>query len=191
MLEVTRLLQAASLGDRQAAADVVPLVYDELRKLAAARMAAEAPGHSLDATALTHEAYLRLVGDQRFDGRGHFFAAAAEAMRRILVERARAKQAQKRGDGRAREELDPDHLAAAEFDADRWLDLDAALNQFATIDQAAAELAKLRVFGGLSVEEAGDALDLPRATAFRTWTYARAWLTARLAESARGDLPES
>ena len=119
MLEVTRLLHAAAAGDRQAAADVVPLIYDELRKLAGARMAAEALGHSLDATALTHEPYLRLVGDQRFDGRGHFFAAAAEAMRRILLERARTKQAQKRGEGRSREELDPDHFAAAVFDTDR------------------------------------------------------------------------
>ncbi len=189
MSELTRILQAASAGDRKAAADLLPLVYNELRKLAAARMAAEAPGHSLDATALTHEAYLRLVGDQKFDGRGHFFAAAAEAMRRILVERARAKQAQKRDAGSLREKLDPDGVPAVDLDADRWLDLDEALNQFATIDHAAAELAKLRVFGGLSVEEAGEALQLPRATAFRTWTYARAWLTARLSDS--GDLRET
>jgi RNA polymerase sigma factor (TIGR02999 family) len=182
--EVTRLLPAASAGDRQAAAELLALVYDELRKLAAVRLAAEAPGHSLDATALTHEAYLRLVGDQRFEGRAHFFAAAAEAMRRILVDHARAKRAQKRGRGQARADLDPDGLPAGGSDSDRWLDLDEALNRFAAIDPAAAELAKLRVFGGLSVAEAGEALAMPRATAFRTWTYARAWLTARLADAA-------
>src|SRR6266550_1029146 len=110
MSDVTRLLDAAVAGDRQAAADLLPLVYDELRKLAAARMAAEAPGHTLDATALVHEAYLRLIGDQRFNGRGHFFAAAAEAMRRILVERARARQRLKRGGGGSREELRDDLL---------------------------------------------------------------------------------
>jgi RNA polymerase sigma factor (TIGR02999 family) len=186
MSEVTRLLLAASAGDPQAAAEVLPLVYEELRKLAAARMAAEAPGHSLDATALTHEAWLRLVGDQRFEGRAHFFAAAAEAMRRILVDSARARRAQKRGAGQARADLDPDGLPAAEAEPDRWLDLDEALTRFAAIDPAAAELAKLRVFGGLSVAEAGDALGIPRATAFRTWTYARAWLTARLADAPRG-----
>jgi len=186
MSEVTRLLLAASAGDRQAAADVLPLVYEELRKLAAARMAAERPGNSLDATALTHEAYLRLVGDQRFEGRAHFFAAAAEAMRRSFIDQARAKRAQKRGAGCAREDVDSNDLPAAEIDADRWLDLDDALTRLATIDPAAADLAKLRVFGGLSVEESGEALGLTRATAFRTWTYARAWLTSRLAGGSAG-----
>jgi RNA polymerase sigma factor (TIGR02999 family) len=181
MPDLTRLLEAAKAGDRQAAAQLLPLVYDELRTLAAARMAAEAPGHTLDATALVHEAYLRLVGDQQFDGRGHFFAAAAEAMRRILVDHARAKRAEKRGDRAPRADLDPDQLPAGGFDPDRWIDLDEALTRFAAIDPSAAELAKLRVFGGLSVEEAGNTLGLPRATAFRTWTYARAWLTSRLA----------
>jgi RNA polymerase sigma factor (TIGR02999 family) len=159
-------------------------VYDELRKLAAARMAREPSGHSLDATALTHEAYLRLVGDQTFDGRAHFFGAAAEAMRRILVDHARAKRAQKRGSG-ARSDLDPNGLPASELDTDRWIDVDEALARFAEIDATAAELAKLRIFGGLLVAEAGDALGLPRASAFRTWAYARAWLTARLADEAR------
>jgi RNA polymerase sigma factor (TIGR02999 family) len=181
MPDLTRLLEAAKAGDRQAAAQLLPLVYDELRKLAAARMAAEAPGHTLDATALVHEAYLRLVGDQRFDGRGHFFAAAAEAMRRILVDHARAKRAEKRGDRAAPAELDLNHLPGRDFAPDRWIDLDEALTRFAAIDPTAAELAKLRVFAGLSVEEAGNALGLPRATAFRTWTYARAWLSSRLA----------
>src|SRR5580704_15974838 len=109
MSDVTRLIEAAQKGECQAAADLLPLVYDELRKLAAARLAAEVPGHTLDATALVHEAYLRLVGDQQFDGCGHFFAAAAESMRRILIDHARAKRAEKRGDRAARADLDPDH----------------------------------------------------------------------------------
>ena len=183
MSDVTRLLDAAAAGDRRAAADLLPLVYDELRKLAAARMTNERPDHTLDATALVHEAYLRLVGPEaaaRFDGRGHFYAAAAEAMRRILVDHAREKQADKRGHGRARADLSPDRLPSRDFDPDRWLDLDDALTRFAAIDPTAAGLAKLRIFGGLSVEEAGDAMGIPRATAFRTWTYARAWLTSRL-----------
>ncbi|WP_439625367.1 ECF-type sigma factor [Gemmata sp.] len=183
MSDVTRLLDAAAAGDRQAPAELLPLVYDELRRLAAARMAAEAPGHTLDATALVHEAYLRLLGGQHFDGRGHFFFAAAEAIRRILVDHARAKHAIKRGDRSARADLDPDRLAAGATDPDRWLDLDEALTRFACVDPAAADLAKLRVFGGLSAEEAGAALGIPRATAFRLWTYARAWLTARLADA--------
>jgi RNA polymerase sigma factor (TIGR02999 family) len=182
MSGLTRLLHDAAAGNRQAAADLLPLVYDALRKLAATRMAAEVPGHTLDATALVHEAYLRLVGDQHFDGRGHFFAAAAEAMRRILVDHARSKRAEKRGGRPAQADLDPDQMPAGGFDPDRWIDLDEALTRFAAIDPTAAELAKLRVFSGLSVEEAGEVLGVPRATAFRIWAYARAWLTARLAE---------
>src|SRR3954471_7839891 len=130
MSEVTRLLEAAHRGDRQAAADLLPLVYAELRKLAAARLAAEKPGQTLDATALVHEAYLRLVGEQRFDGRGHFFAAAAEAIRRILVEQARRRQAAKRGGQRQREDLDPDRLAAPAPD-DELLALHEALDRLA------------------------------------------------------------
>lgn len=190
MPDVTRLLSAVSAGDRQAAAELLPLVYDELRKLAAARMAAEAPGHTLDATALTHEAYLRLVGEQRFDGRAHFFGAAAEAMRRILVDHARARRAQKRGERREPAGLDPDVFAASSLDTDRWIDLDEALARFAAVDPDAAELAKLRIFGGLSVDEAGEALGIPRASSFRTWTYARAWLSARLSDE-RADRPDS
>ena len=180
MPELTRLIQAAQKGDRQAAADLLPLVYDELRKLAAARMAHELPGHTLDATALVHEAYLRLVGDQQFDGRGHFFAAATEAMRRILVDHARAKLANKRGRRGGRAELDPDRMSARAFDPDLWLDLDDVVSRFEKVDPAAAGLAKMRVFGGLSVEDTADALGIPRATAFRLWAYARAWITARL-----------
>jgi RNA polymerase sigma factor (TIGR02999 family) len=185
MADLTRLLDAAAGGDRQAAAAILPLVYDELRRLAAARMAGEAPGHTLDATALVHEAYLRLVGTAdaaRWQGRGHFFAAAAEAMRRILVESARRKQAEKRGGRRERSALDPDRLPAPEADPDQWLALDEALTAFAAEDLTAAELAKLRLCTGLSVEQAGQVLGLPRATAFRHWTYAKAWLTARLRE---------
>ena len=143
MPEITRLLDAAAAGDRQAAADLLPLVYDELRKLAAARMAAEKPGHTLDATALVHEAYLRLVGDQHFDGRGHFFAAAAEAMRRILVNHARDRNRLKRGGGRSRVDLDRLTGLAAASDDD-LLDLDDALDRLAKEFPAAAELVKLR-----------------------------------------------
>jgi RNA polymerase sigma factor (TIGR02999 family) len=190
MADFTPLLDAAARGDRRAAAELLPLVYDELRRLAAARLAHEQPGHTLDATALVHEAYLRLVqgatppaaeAGARFANQGHFFAAAAEAMRRILVDHARRKHAQKRGGGPRPAALDPDRLPAADADADVWLDLDAALTRFEAVDAAAAALAKLRLFGGLSVEEAGEALGLSRATAFRHWTYARAWLTAALA----------
>lgn len=184
MSDVTRMIEAAVAGDRQAAAELLPLVYDELRKLASVRMSEEASGHTLDATALVHEAYLRLVGDQRFDGRGHFFAAAAEAMRRILIDHSRAKQADKRGNRPVREGLDAKHVENVAEDCDDWLDLDEALTRFERIDPAAAGLVKLRLFGGLSVEEAGDLLDIPRATAFRTWSYAKAWLTAHLSDGA-------
>jgi RNA polymerase sigma factor (TIGR02999 family) len=185
MADVTHILEAIDAGDLRAAAQLLPLVYDELRKLAAGHLANEAPGHTLDATALVHEAYLRLVGpagERSFASRAHFFAAAAEAMRRILVDSSRRRRAGKRGDRRARAPLDPDRLPAPAIDADRWIDLDDALTAFQAIDASAAELAKLRVFAGLSVEEAGEALGLPRATAFRVWTYARAWLSAALAD---------
>jgi RNA polymerase sigma factor (TIGR02999 family) len=161
---------------------LLPLVYDELRKLATARLASERPGHTLNPTALVHEAYLRLAGDQRFDGRRHFFAAAAESMRRILVDHARARHAAKRGEHATREALRAGQLPAADIDAARWIDLDEALTRFASIDPQAAELAKLRIFAGCSVEEAGEALGVSRASAFRSWTYAKAWLTARLAD---------
>jgi RNA polymerase sigma factor (TIGR02999 family) len=185
MADITRLLDAAAAGNRLAAAELLPLVYDELRKLAAVRMAGERPGHTLDATALVHEAYLRLVGDQQFDGRGHFFAAAAEAMRRILVDHARRRQAIKRGASRGQAQLDPNRLPAPCVDDDSWIDLDEALTGFQAVDAPAAELAKLRIFGGLTVEEAGAILGVPRATAFRVWTYARAWLTVALADRAK------
>ncbi|QDU21948.1 ECF-type sigma factor [Urbifossiella limnaea] len=178
MSDVTRLLDAAAAGDRRAAGDLLPLVYDELRKLAAARMAAESPDHTLQPTALVHEAYLRLVGPAdalRWDNRGHFFAAAAEAMRRILVEAARRKGAEKHGGDRRRVEL-TDVPAAPEVDGDRLLALDAALTRLAAEDPVAARVVELRHFAGVSVEDAAAALGLSRATAYRHWTYARAWL---------------
>jgi RNA polymerase sigma factor (TIGR02999 family) len=180
MPEITQLLDAAAAGDRQAAADLLPLVYDELRKLAAARMAAENPGHTLDATALVHEAYLRLVGDQHFDGRGHFFAAAAEAMRRVLVNHARDHTRLKRGGGRSRVDLDRLTGLAVATDDD-LLELDNALDRLAKEFPVAAELVKLRFFAGLTLGEAAGALGLPRRTADRHWAFARAWLADALA----------
>ena len=175
MNDVTRILSAIEQGDRQAADQLLPLVYDELRKLAAARMAAEKPGHTLNATALVHEAYLRLVGDQHFDDRGHFFAAAAEAMRRILVNHARDRKRLKRAGGRRRLELLDQVVSLAE-DSDLVLSLDELLTRLGEEDAAAAQVAQLHLFGGLSVEEAGVALGLSRAVAYRNWKYARAWL---------------
>lgn len=178
MSAVTRLLDAAAAGDRQAAANLLPLVYDELRKLAAARMAAEAPGHTLDATALVHEAYLRLVGDQHFDGRGHFFAAAAEAMRRILVEAARRKAAFRHGGGRRRVPLAD--IPRLQESSEGLLDLDEALIRFAAEEPAKAKLVELRFFAGLSVNEAAAVLGVSPATAARWWEFARLWLYTEL-----------
>jgi RNA polymerase sigma factor (TIGR02999 family) len=179
MSEVTRLLEAAQAGNRQAAADLLPLVYDELRSLAAARMAAEAPGHTLDATALVHEAFLRLVGDQQFDGRGHFFAAAAEAMRRILVDAARRKQAEKHGGGRARVALDG--VADAAEPDDRLVALDDALTRLAGEEPEVAAVVNLRYFAGLTIEQAARSLGISVRTANRHWAYAKAWLFRELA----------
>ena len=181
MPEMTQLLHAAATGDRAAAAQVLPLVYDELRKLAAGHVANEGPGHTLNATALVHEAYLRLVGDQQFDGRGHFFAAAAEAMRRILVEHARASGRRKRGGGRVRVEL-LDRARSLPEDPDLLLSLDELLIRLGGEDPLAARVAHLHLFGGLSVEEAGDALGLSRAVAYRNWKFARVWLREALEE---------
>jgi RNA polymerase sigma factor (TIGR02999 family) len=178
MSDVTRLLDAAVSGDRNAAAELLPLVYDELRKLAAARMAAESPDQTLQPTALVHEAYLRLIGpvDQaRWENRGHFFAAAAEAMRRILVEAARRKRTGKHGGGYHRVEL-PEIPAPEEIADARLLALDAALTRFAAEDPEAARLVELRHFAGLSIEDAAAVLGVSRATAYRQWAYARAWL---------------
>jgi RNA polymerase sigma factor (TIGR02999 family) len=182
MSDVTRLLEAVAAGDRRAAADLLPLVYDELRKLAAAKMTAEKPGHTLNATALVHEAYLRLVGDQQFDGRGHFFAAAAEAMRRILINHARDQNRKKRGGDKKRVDFDKLTDLAATSDND-LLELDDALDRLAKDYPVAAEIVKLRFFVGMSLGEAANALDLPRRTADRHWSFARAWLADALADS--------
>jgi RNA polymerase sigma factor (TIGR02999 family) len=182
MSEVTRILSALDQGDPHAAEQLLPLVYDELRQLAAHKLAHEKPGQTLQATALVHEAYLRLVGadnDHRWDSRGHFFAAAAEAMRRILIENARRKKAEKHGGEHQRVEL-AEAVFASSATPDELLFLDDALSNLTREDPAAAELAKLRLFTGLSVEQAADALGVSRATAFRHWTYARAWLHAQL-----------
>jgi RNA polymerase sigma factor (TIGR02999 family) len=181
MSDVTRLLDAAVAGDRRAAADLLPLLYDELRKLAAAQMTQEHPGHTLDATGLVHEAYLRLVGDQRFDNRGHFFVAAAQAMRRILVNHARDRGRLKRGGVRTRHEL-LDQAGSLPEDPDLVLSVDELLTRLESEDAAAAQIAHLHLFGGLSVEEAGEALGMSRAAAYRNWKYARAWLRDALEE---------
>jgi RNA polymerase sigma factor (TIGR02999 family) len=181
MTDITRILLDVAQGDAHAAGELLPLVYDELRKLAAARMAAESPGNTLSATALVHEAYLRLVGPdgpddaQQWDHRGHFFAAAAEAMRRILVDHARRKGALRHGGGLARIELEPD-LAAAPQVREDLVALDEALKQLEVEDPLKAELVKLRYFAGLTLPEAADALGLSERTAGRYWAFARAWL---------------
>jgi RNA polymerase sigma factor (TIGR02999 family) len=183
MPEVTRLLDAANRGDKQAAAELLPLVYDELRKLAATKLAHEKPGQTLNATALVHEAYIRLVGDQEFDGRVHFLAAAAEAMRRILVDNARRKLTEKHGGDCQRVSLDALEPVAPSRAAD-LLALDEALTRFAAEDPLKAKLVTLRYFAGLSVEEAADALGISRATADRYWAYARTWLYCELGGTA-------
>ncbi len=183
MTDVTRLLEAATRGDRQAAAELLPLVYDELRKLAAVRMAEERPDHTLNATALVHEAYLRLVGDQQFENRGHFFAAAAEAMRRILVESARRKKRLKHGGGLERVELAEVPAPAPD---DELLALDAALEALALQYPEHARLVTLRYFTGLTLPEAALALSISDATADRRWAFAKAWLWAELAAPAAG-----
>jgi RNA polymerase sigma factor (TIGR02999 family) len=183
MPDVTQILSAIEAGDQKAAAELLPLVYDELRKLAAARLAEERPGHTLDATALVHEAYLRLVGPadvRRWDHRGHFFAAATEAMRRILIENARRKNLPKRGGGRRRIDLDEAHRVLEQ--SDDLLLLDDALERLSAEDLMAVKIVRLRLFAGLSVEETADVLGLARATAYRHWTFARAWLRCELAD---------
>ncbi len=180
MSDVTRLIDAAAAGDRNAAAELLPLVYDELRRLAAQRMAQENPGHTLQPTALVHEAYLRLVGDDagpKWDGRGHFFAAAAEAMRRILVESARRKKRVKHG-GEARR-VEAAEIAADEPD-ENLLALDEALTRLAAEDAVAAKVVELRQFGGLGHEDIAAALDITVYQARQKWTYARAWLRKAL-----------
>ncbi len=183
MSEVTRIMNAIDAGDPRAAAQLLPLVYDELRLLAAQRLALENPGQTLEATALVHEAYLRLVGDgsgPHWDHRGHFFAAAAEAMRRILVDAARHKQAIRHGGGRHRVDLHDYHCITQSPDG--LLAIDEALTRFVSEEPAKAELVKLRFFAGLSTPEAAAALGISVATAERWWAFARAWLLSELQE---------
>ena len=192
MHEITRVLDAIDRGEPLAASELLPLVYDELRKLAAQKLAQEKPGQTLDPTALVHEAYLRLVeggeegaphaGDRVWANRRHFFAAAAEAMRRILVENARRKGREKHGGGRRREHPDLDALSASGIPQD-ILALHAALEQFALRDPVKAKLVELRYFGGLTLEQAAACLEISLSTADRAWRYARAWLYAAMADS--------
>jgi RNA polymerase sigma factor (TIGR02999 family) len=180
MSDLTQILDAAARGDDHAAGQVLPLVYDELRRLAAHYLQGEKPGQTLQPTALVHEAYLRLVGGSdpaRYAGRGQFFAAAALAMRRILVDNARRKGRDKRGGGWAQVPLG-DQADPRQCDAEQLLALDEALTRLAAADPQAAELVQLHTFGGLSVEEAGEQLGLSRAAAYRQWAFARAWLRA-------------
>ena len=184
MSDVTRILSAIEAGDPSAAAQLLPLVYEELRKLASQKMARERPGQTLQATALVHEAYLRLVDgekDQHWESRRHFFAAAAEAMRRILIENARRKHSAKHGGGRKRVDLAEGDLVSS-ADPGQLVELDDALTQLEHEDREAAELVKLRLFAGLSAEQASALLGISRAAAYRHWTYARAWLNAQLRE---------
>ena len=182
MSEVTQILSAIEQGDTHAAGQLLPLVYDELRQLAAHKLAVETPGQTLQPTALVHEAYLRLVGagdDRPWDGRRHFFAAAAEAMRRILIDDARRKQSRKHGGGRRRRELDADAMAAPQPDVDLPA-LDAALNRLAERDPLKAKLVELRYFAGLTGVQAAAVLGISPSSADRHWVYTRAWLRREL-----------
>jgi RNA polymerase sigma factor (TIGR02999 family) len=181
MSEIVRVLSAIEQGDPTAAEQLFPLVYEELRKLAAQRLAHEKPGQTLQATALVHEAYLRLVDGEKgrhWDSRAHFFGAAAESMRRILVERARRRQRKRHGGGRQRIRLGD--MPATERPPDDVLALDEAITKLAAEDPAAADVVKLRLFAGFTVEEAADALAISRAQGYRHWSYAKAWLRCTL-----------
>jgi RNA polymerase sigma factor (TIGR02999 family) len=187
MSQVTQLLNAIDADDPQAATQLLPLVYEELRKLAAAKMAQEQPGQTLQPTALVHEAWLRLVGseDVRFSGRGHFFAAAAQAMQRILIDRARQRQSLKRGAGARRVELDELEMAV-QADDETLLAVTEALEKLAGEDPDSAQFIKLRFFAGLTNEEAAQALGIAERTARRHWAFARAWLYRELRKQAGG-----
>jgi RNA polymerase sigma factor (TIGR02999 family) len=179
MSDLSRILSAIEQGDPHAAEQLLPLVYDELRQLAASRLAQEKPGQTLQATALVHEAYLRLVGGDAgrpWDNRGHFFAAAAEAMRRILIDRARHKQTRKAGGARRRLDFDDIEPVLEEENGDHLLALDEALRQLEAEDPRKAELVKLRFFAGLTAEQAAAALGVSTSTAEKDWAYARSWL---------------
>jgi RNA polymerase sigma factor (TIGR02999 family) len=184
MTDVTQLIQAIASGDSHAAEELLPLVYDELRRLAAARMAQEPAGQTLQPTALVHEAWLRLGGasNVRWEDRAHFFGAAAEAMRRILIDRARSKQARRHGGGHVPEDIDGIAIAAPGPD-DEVLAMDEALEKFTAVEPRKAQLVKLRYFGGLNFEEAAEVLGISVPTAKRDWAYARAWLYGEILRS--------
>jgi RNA polymerase sigma factor (TIGR02999 family) len=191
MNNVTRILNAIEQGDPNAPEQLLPLVYDELRKLATQKMAQERPGQTLQATALVHEAYVRLVdvaNPRQWDGRGHFFSAAAEAMRRILVEQARRKRRLKRGGGRVRVDL-LEHDLTIDPAADELLAVDDAMERLRQEDRQAADVLKLKFYGGLSIDDAALALGMSRATAYRHWTYARAWVRAELLDEEHEENP--
>lgn len=183
MQEITQILKAIDAGDAQAASQLLPVVYDELRRLAAQKLAHEKPGQTFDATALVHEAYLRLIGEDgqsSWNSRGHFFTAAAEAMRRILVEKARRKKRDKHGGGRQRVQLDSIDPPDSSDEDDRILAVDEALERLAKEEPQVADVVRLRWFAGLSVEETSAALGISVRTANRHWAYARAWLFQQL-----------
>jgi len=191
MTDVTQILSKIEQGDPSAAEQLLPIVYDELRKLAAAKLVHEKPGQTLQATALVHEAYIRLVDQtapQQWDGRGHFFAAAAESMRRILVERARQKKRLKRGGDHVRADL-IEHDLTMDASADEVLAVDEALERLGQEDPLAARLLTLKYYAGLSVDEAANAIGISRANAYRHWTYARAWVRAELLDDHSGKNP--
>ena len=200
MSEVTRILSAIEQGDPHAASQLLPLVYDELRRLAAQRLAREAPGQTFQATDLVHEAYLRLVAsggrespiEQHWNSRGHFFAAAAEAMRRILIENARSKAREKRGGDWRRINLEEFDVTTS-VTPDQLVDLDDAVERLQVLDHLAGELVKLRCFAGLTLDQAATALGVSAATAYRHWAYARAWLRSELLKETQrpGILPPS
>ena len=184
MSDVTKILSRLQRGEAEAVDELLPQVYDELRKLAAAKLAREKPGQTLQATALVHDAYLRLVGTGQadFDGRGHFFAAAAEAMRRLLVERARQRKSLKHGGAWQRVELQENDLLCFSS-PDQLLQVNSALDRLESEDKSAGELVKLCLFSGFSVDKAGELLEMSRATAYRHWAYARAWLKTELSDN--------
>ena len=182
MTDVTRILNLIESGDSASADELLPVVYSELRQMAAAKMARDRPGQTLDATGLVHEAYFRLVGNQTFECRRHFFKAASEAMRRILIDRARARQAAKRGGNFAQAEISPDELTDDKTEDDRIVDLSHALEEFEQIEPERAELVKLRYFVGLKIHEAAEVLGVSTATADRHWAYAKAWLQNKMAQ---------
>jgi len=187
MADVTLLLESMEDGNTAAAAELLPLVYEELRRLAASRMAHEPPGHTLQPTALVHEAWIRMTvpGTAPYRCRHHFFAAAAEAMRRILIERARRRRAAKRGGGEAPLDLEEVPIPAAEADDDRLLALNEALERFASVEPRKADLVKLRYFVGLTFDEAAAALEIAVPTAKQWWAYSRAWLQVEMQRSLR------